>query len=362
MSYSTGDNIKVTIFGQSHSDSVGVILDGVPPGVTIDYDKLNAFMLRRAPGRNEYQTSRKEPDTPIFLSGISEGITCGAPICAIIKNTNTRSADYEKLADIPRPGHADFTAYMKYQGFNDIRGGGQFSGRMTAPLCIAGGILIQILESMGINIGAHIYQIKDIKDTPFDPVNVNNDILNKVKEKDFAVISDNAGDKMKEEILNAKSQGDSVGGIIECAITGLPAGLGGPLFEGLEGKIAQTVFAIPAVKGIEFGMGFESANVFGSVHNDPYYMDSQGKVKTTTNNNGGILGGITSGMPIVFKTVIKPTPSISKEQDSISISECVNKKLVIEGRHDPCIIPRAIPVIEAAAAIVIADLIKEISL
>ncbi len=360
MSYSTGENIKVTVFGQSHSDAIGVILDGVPPGINIDMDKLNAFIQRRAPGRNQYQTSRKEPDIPEFLSGITDGVTCGAPICAVIKNTNTRSKDYKNLSDIPRPGHADFTAYVKYQGFNDIRGGGQFSGRMTAPLCIAGGILIQILESMGINIGAHIYSLNGICDAPFDPVNVCKDDFKALKDKELAVISDEASIKMKEQITEAKSQGDSVGGVIECAITGLPAGLGGPLFEGLEGKIAQAIFAVPAVKGIEFGAGFESANMLGSEHNDPYYMDNQGKVKTKTNNNGGILGGITSGMPVVFRTAIKPTPSIAKEQDSISISKRANKKLIINGRHDPCILPRAVPVIEAVAAIVIADLLKEI--
>jgi len=360
MSYSTGENIKVTVFGQSHSDAIGVIIDGLPSGLLIDMDRLEAFMERRAPGRNQYQTTRKEPDKPVFLSGITDGVCCGAPVCAIIENTNTRSKDYKNLSDIPRPGHADYTAYLKYKGFNDIRGGGQFSGRLTAPLCIAGGILIQMLEKKGIEIGAHIKQISDICDISFDPINTDKKVFDEIKSKEFAVISDDAGNLMKNRIDTARLDGDSVGGIIECAVTGLPAGLGGPLFEGFEGKLAQAVFAVPAVKGIEFGAGFESAKMLGSEHNDPYYYDENGNIKTKTNNNGGILGGITSGMPVIFRTVIKPTPSISKEQDSISIGNKKNTKLVINGRHDPCILPRAVPVMEAVTAIVIADLLKEI--
>ncbi len=360
MSYSFGENLKVSVFGQSHSDAIGVVVDGLLPGFEIDMDKLLKFMERRAPGRNELQTSRKESDIPEFIAGLNENTTCGAPLVAIIRNKDTNSKDYNNIKDIPRPGHADYPSYVKYSGFNDIRGGGQFSGRMTAPLCVAGGILLQILESYGITIGAHIYSIKNIYDTPYDPVEVNNDTFNETSRKELAVISNEAGELMKKAILDAKENQDSVGGIIECAITGLPAGLGGPLFEGLEGKIAQAIFAIPAVKGIEFGMGFDSSKVFGSQHNDPYYLDKSGKVKTKTNNNGGILGGITTGMPVIFRTVIKPTPSIAKEQDSISISQRENKKLVINGRHDPCIVPRAVPVIEAVAAIVISDMLKEI--
>lgn len=359
MSYTTGENLKITLFGQSHSDAIGVIIDGLPAGFEIDIKRLEEFMERRAPGRNKYQTPRHEADKPEFLSGLIDGnITCGAPLCAIIKNTNTRSKDYKNLSDIPRPGHSDYTAYVKYGGFNDIRGGGQFSGRMTAPLCIAGGILIQLLEKMGIKINARIKSIKGINDIPVDYANPDVNALSKIKNKELAVIDDEAFELMKKEIENAKKNGDSVGGIIECFITGVPEGIGGPLFEGLEGKISQAVFAVPAVKGIEFGSGFDSADMFGSEHNDPYYIDSEGHIRTKTNNSGGILGGITSGMPVVFKLAIKPTPSIAKEQDSISIEERKNKKLSIEGRHDPCILPRAVPVIEAVSAIVLADLIK----
>lgn len=359
MSYSIGENLKVTVFGQSHSDAIGVIIDGLPAGFKIDLDRLYAFMQRRAPGRNQYQTQRKETDKPKFLSGLVDGTTCGSPVCAIIENSNQRSSDYKNLADIPRPGHADYTAHIKYNGFNDIRGGGQFSGRMTAPLCIAGGIAIQILESKGISFGAHIYKTGDICDTPFDAVNVTPEDFKHLANKELAVVSEQAEEKMKNLINSAKADGDSVGGIIECAVTGLPAGIGGPLFEGVEGHLAKAIFGIPAVKGIEFGAGFKSAEMKGSEHNDPYYIDENGNVKTQSNNNGGILGGITSGMPLLFRTVIKPTPSIAKEQNSISISEKTNQKLIIEGRHDPCILPRAVPVIEAVSAIVILDLIKE---
>lgn len=360
MSYITGENIKVTVFGQSHSEAIGVVIDGLPAGFTIDCEKLEAFMERRAPGRNKYQTQRNEKDNPIFISGLCDNTTCGAPICAIIENKDTRSRDYEKLYDIPRPGHADYTAYCKYQGHNDIRGGGQFSGRMTAPLCIAGGILLELLETYGIKISAHILKIGDISDTPFDPVNINAEEFENLKTKELAVISSEAEEKMKEKIESARLDGDSVGGIIECAVTGLPAGLGGPLFEGIEGNLSKAMFAVPAVKGIEFGAGFDSAGMYGSEHNDTFYIDESGKVKTKTNNNGGILGGITTGMPVVFRVVIKPTPSIAKSQNSISISEQKNTVLSIEGRHDPCILPRAVPVIEAVAAIVISDIIKEI--
>ena len=323
-----GNNIKISIFGQSHSEAIGVVIDGLPPGFAIDFDKLVAFMQRRAPGRNEYSTKRKEADVPEFLSGLNaDGVTCGAPLCAIIRNTDTRSQDYDKLRDVPRPGHADYTAYVKYGGHHDIRGGGHFSGRLTAPLCVAGGICLQLLEREGIEIGAHIASVGGNSDNPY------------------------------AEIENARYDGDSVGGVIECTATGVPPGLGEPMFDGVENRIASIVFGIPAVRGIEFGNGFGAALMRGSENNDAFCMDDD-TVKTRTNNHGGILGGITSGMPIVFRVAIKPTPSIALEQDSVILSERKNVKLKITGRHDPCIVPRAVPCVEAAAAIAIYDMLK----
>ena len=286
-----------------------------------------------------------------------DGVTCGAPISAIIRNSDTQSRDYDNLRDIPRPGHAEYTAHIKYCGYNDIRGGGHFSGRLTAPLCIAGGICIQILEKKGIDIGAHIASIGSITDIAFDQVNIDGGTLRAIGESEFPVLSEDSGEKMREAIENARLDGDSLGGVVECAAIGVPAGVGDPIFDGVENRIASVIFGIPAVRGIEFGNGFNASLLRGSTNNDAYYMDGS-KVKTRTNNHGGILGGITSGMPIVFRSAIKPTPSIAIEQDSISLSERENVKLKITGRHDPCIVPRAVPCIEAAAAIAILDLMR----
>lgn len=327
MASTYGNNIKLAIFGQSHSEAIGVTIDGLPAGFTIDMEKLQAFMNRRAPGQSKYTTPRKEADKPEFLSGLSGNTTCGAPLTAIIRNTNTKSADYDNLRDIPRPGHADFTAHVKYGGFEDVSGGGHFSGRLTAPLCIAGGIMLQMLEEKGIKICGEIMEIGGNAEDPF------------------------------AAIEEAAARGDSVGGIIKCTVTGMPAGIGEPMFDGLENKIAQAVFAIPAVKGIEFGIGFEAAKLCGSENNDAFYYDGE-TVKTRTNNHGGILGGISSGMPLVFQVAIKPTPSISIEQSSISYSQGENAVLSVKGRHDPCIVPRAVPCLEAAAAIAIYDLMR----
>lgn len=328
MSSIYGKNIKVSIFGQSHSKAIGVVIDGLPAGKTIDIEVLQEFMLRRAPGQNEFSTARKEDDKVEFLSGLVDNVTCGAPISAIIKNTNTKSKDYDNIRDIPRPSHADFSAHIKYKGFEDVSGGGHFSGRLTAPLCIAGGICKQLLLEKGIEIGAHI---KEIGGTTVD---------------------------VYEKISETKKIGDSVGGVVTCQISGMPVGIGQPMFEGIENKIASAIFAIPAVKGIEFGNGFEAARLLGSQNNDSFYYDGD-QIKTKTNNHGGILGGISTGMPIVFRVAIKPTPSIAKEQDSISFSKGENAKLQVRGRHDPCIVPRAVPCVEAAAAIAIYDLLME---
>lgn len=357
MSSTYGNKVKISIFGQSHSEAIGVVIDGIPAGIKIDFDKVYSFMERRSPGRYIYSTQRKEKDMPNILSGIVDNITCGAPICAYISNTDTRSKDYDKLKDIPRPGHADYTAYIKYNGANDIRGGGHFSGRLTAPLCFAGSICIQILEQRGINIGAHILKIKDVYDLYFDPVNIDIDSLLEVKSKEFPTIDDKSGERMKEAIDNARRDLDSVGGIIECAAIGLPVGIGEPIFDGIENNIAKIVFGIPAVKGIEFGIGFKATDLKGSENNDSFYYNSCCNVKTYTNNHGGILGGISSGMPLIFRVAFKPTPSIAKSQKSINLSEKKDTSLEITGRHDPCIVPRAVPVVEACCAIALLDLI-----
>ena len=305
MSSSYGNHVKITIFGQSHSEAIGVTIEGLPAGFSIDMEKLQVFMNRRAPGRSKYSTPRKEADMPAFLSGLVGNTTCGAPLTAIIKNTNTRSKDYDNIRDIPRPGHADYTAHVKYGGFEDVSGGGHFSGRLTAPLCIAGGIMKQLLEQEGIEISAKIKEIGGNSEEP------------------------------AKAIEESMERGDSVGGIIECTVTGVPAGVGEPIFDGLENKIAQAVFGIPAVKGIEFGRGFEAAKICGSENNDEFYFEDD-TVKTKTNNHGGILGGISSGMPIVFRVAVKPTPSISTEQHSISYEEGENTLLTVEGRQEQC--------------------------
>ena len=353
-----GNKIKYTIFGQSHSEKMGIILEGIPEGVEIDYEKLYAFMKRRAPGQSLLSTQRKEDDIPIITSGLNEkGITSGAPLSIVIENNDQKSKDYEKLRNIPRPGHSDYAAHIKYNGLNDIRGGGQFSGRLTAPLCAAGAIAKQILEEKGIFIGAHISSVHNICDDSFCPVSVDTDTLKMISEKDFPVISDKKGELMKKEILSARENLDSVGGTIECVVTGLKAGVGSFGEESIESRLSSVIFSIPAVKGIEFGAGFNSSSLFGSENNDEFYYDENGTVKTKTNNHGGILGGISSGMPIIFKTAIKPTPSIQKEQCSVNLETKENTTLVIEGRHDPCIVQRAVPVVEAAAALVILDII-----
>jgi len=352
MSSTYGEQLKLSIFGQSHGAAIGMVLDGIPAGLKVDFEALQAFLNRRAPGQNDFSTPRKEEDRPEFLSGIVDGYTCGAPIAAVIYNKNTRSGDYENLKDCPRPGHADYTAQVKYGGFQDVAGGGHFSGRLTAPLCIAGGLCKQWLEEMEIRIGAHLSVCAGVADDPIfldwaDPK------LEKIG-RDFPVLNPEAGQKMRDAIAQAKAESDSVGGLIECIITGLPAGLGEPMFGGMESRIAQIVYGIPAVKGLEFGTGFTGSYLRGSENNDSYIIKDE-TVRTVRNYAGGILGGITNGMPLVFQAAIKPTPSISRPQHSISLSRMEQTTLEIKGRHDPCIAPRAVPVIEAAAAIAVYD-------
>lgn len=353
MSSMTGNKIKISVFGQSHSEGIGVVIDSLPAGKKIDLEKVYQFMERRAPGRSILSTQRKEADKPEILSGLVNGVTCGVPLCAVIRNMNTRSADYNNIADTPRPSHADFSGFMRYNGFNDVAGGGHFSGRLTAPLCFAGAVCMQVLEEMGIKIQAHILRIKDVSDESFNPVSVAEMNIGK---KPFPVINEKAGEKMRAEIDKARLDCNSVGGIIECAVTGLRAGLGNPMFDGVENMLAKNIFGIPAVKGIEFGNGFGAAGLFGSENNDDFCIEN-GEIKTVTNNSGGINGGITNGMPIIFRAAFKPTPSIYKEQNSVSIKDKTEKKLKIEGRHDPCIVPRAVPVVEAVAAFTILDLL-----
>ena len=353
MSSTYGEYLKLSIFGQSHGPAIGMTLDSIPAGLPVDFDKLQKFLNRRAPGQNTYSTSRIEADKPEFLSGIVDGYTCGAPIAAIITNTNTRSNDYQNLKECPRPGHADYPAQIKYGGFQDVAGGGHFSGRLTAPLCIAGGLCKQWLENMGIRIGAHIVAIGGVVDEPGVYLNWANPDLDLIQQ-DFPVLNADAGRKMREVIANAKENGDSVGGLIECIATGLPVGLGEPMFGGMESKIAQIIYGIPAVKGLNFGSGFAGAYMRGSENNDQYYIED-GCVKTKRNYAGGILGGITNGMPLVFEVAIKPTPSIALPQKTVSLSNMEECELSIKGRHDPCIVPRAVPVIEGAAAIAIFD-------
>lgn len=354
MSSHIGKNITVSIFGQSHSQAIGAVIDGLPAGFAVDMEKVRAFMARRAPGRAAYATARKEADEPILLSGLADGKTCGASLAMLIQNGDTRSKDYEQLRDIPRPGHADYTANLRYGGFQDVRGGGHFSGRLTAPLCFAGAICLQMLEQRGIFIGAHIASIAGVADTPFCPTQICPEELRAVSSKPFAVISDDAGAAMQEKIAAAKADLDSVGGIIECAAIGFPAGVGDPMFDGLENRLAAALFGIPAVKGLEFGAGFAAAQMLGSQNNDPFFFEGD-RVLTKTNHAGGILGGISTGMPLLFRLAFKPTPSIARAQDSVSLSQGEPRKLEITGRHDPCIVPRAVPVVEAVAAIVLLD-------
>ena len=348
-----GKNIRLSIFGQSHSEGIGVVIDGLPAGEEIDHEELQEFLNRRAPGQNGLTTQRKEADMPSFLGGIVDRRTCGAPVAAVIYNRDQRSKDYEEIKRKPRPAHADLSAELKFHGFQDVRGGGHFSGRLTAPICIAGGIIKQILKRKGIEICAHISSVGSIRDERFGT-----EIPDSLPGKEFPVIDDEKGILMKEEIEKARQDGDSVGGTIECMITGVPGGLGDPMFDGVENRISSLVFGIPAVKGIEFGNGFEASDLRGSENNDPFTV-VDGRVVSLTNNHGGILGGITDGMPVVFRVAFKPTPSISREQKTVDIKTMTDTTLEIAGRHDPCIVVRAVPVVEAAAAIAIYDLLLD---
>ena len=356
MSGQWGKKVKYSIFGESHGRGIGITIDGLPSGIKLDMDLINNEMQRRSPGRDEFSTKRKEGDNVQILSGYFNGYTTGTPLCGVIFNENQNSKDYDKLKDLARPGHADFTGKIKYSGFNDYRGGGHFSGRITAPLVFAGAIAKQILAEKGILIGSHILSIENVFDSYFDGANLKKQILVDVLKKNFPVLDDLKGEEMKSIILKAKEETDSVGGIIEATILNLPCGLGEPFFDSIESNLAQLLFSVPAVKGVEFGMGFEITKLRGSQANDVPYMDN-GSVLTKTNNNGGINGGISNGMPIVFRVAMKPTPSIAKPQNTIDMVTGENSEVSVTGRHDPCIVLRALPVIEACAAMSILDFI-----
>lgn len=354
-----GKNIKLSIFGESHGRAIGITIDGLEPGIVLDIDAIKKEMARRAPGRSPLATARKESDTFEILSGYFNDRTTGTPLCAIIRNADEHSKDYSNLKTLMRPGHADYTGNIRYNGFNDYRGGGHFSGRITAPLVFAGAIAKQILSAKGIVIGSHINSIEKIHEPSFEDINLTDEILKNLSEEAFPVMEKEIGTKMQELILQVKKDLDSVGGIVETAILNLPAGIGSPFFDSVESHLSQLIFSIPATKGLEFGKGFDITSLKGSEANDEFYIEDD-KIKTSTNNNGGILGGITNGMPLVFRTAIKPTASISINQHTIDIEKRKNAELLVKGRHDPCIVPRAIPVIEASAAIAILDLILDI--
>lgn len=357
MSSEFGKALKVQIFGESHGKAIGCVIDGFPAGETIDSDALYTFMARRRPGGNSLGTARNEADRPVFLSGVRNGVTDGFPICAIIENSDTKSGDYTGFLRTPRPSHADYTALLRYGESVDMRGSGHFSGRLTAPLCIAGGIAKELLSRRGIYVGAHLKSVGCAEDVNF-PLHPTKELFESVAAKPLAVIDEGAADEMRAEIESARAEGDSVGGSIECAIIGLPGGVGSPMFDGVENRLAAVLFGIPAVKGVEFGAGFNASRMRGSEHNDPYIF-SGGRVAAEKNDAGGIVGGITNGMPIVFRAAIKPTPSIAKAQRTVDLEAMTDAEIEIKGRHDPCIAVRAVPVIEAAAAIAILDLLLE---
>ena len=353
-----GNKLKVTVFGQSHAPAIGCVIDGLPAGFAPDMDRVAAFMARRAPGQNAWSTPRKESDTPEILSGLVDGRTCGAPVAMVIRNTNQHSRDYDRLKRTPRPSHADYTALIKYGNDYDIRGGGQFSGRLTAPLCFAGAFALQLLEQKGIVVAAHIDRIAGVSDDPPDFARIGREDLAALLEKPFPVFSEEAGVNMRQAIEAARMDSDSVGGVIRCFAVGVPAGIGEPMFGGVENRLASALFGIPAVRGVSFGTGFAAAGMRGSEHNDSFVME-EGRVAARTNHAGGVLGGITSGMPLVVNVGVKPTASIAKEQATVDLQTRENASLVIHGRHDPCIVPRAVPVVEAVTALTILDMLLE---
>ena len=353
-----GLNIKMSIYGESHGKAIGVVLDGLPPGLALDEEAIFREMARRAPGQSALTTARKEKDAVEIQSGFFNGYTTGTPLCARIANSDQHSKDYSILKDKMRPGHGDYAGYVRYQGYNDYRGGGHFSARLTAPLVFAGAVAKQALTQYGITVGAHILRIHDITEPGFNPLGESEATLKAIDAKSFPVINDNIGEQMQNCILTAKCVLNSVGGVIELMAINLPAGLGAPYFDSVESRLSQILFSVPAVKGIEFGEGFGFAQLTGAEANDQMHYE-EGKVRCYTNHNGGITGGLTNGMPLVFRVAMKPTPSISREQKTVSLAEQSDTTLTVVGRHDPCIVQRAVPVIEAVTAWTLWDLLIE---
>lgn len=357
MSSIWGNALRVSLFGESHGTAVGAVLDGFPAGVRLDIDAVQEQMRRRRPG-GQLATPRSEPDIPRILSGVMNGVSTGAPIAVIIENTDTRPADYSAFLETPRPSHADYTASVRYGGFHDYRGGGHFSARLTAPLVFAGALCRQLLAHDGIVVGSHIKSVGTEEDDAFDAAAVDAELLSRLSAMSFPVLNDKAGRRMREIILAAGTEGDSLGGVIECAVVGLPEGLGSPIFGNVESRFSSPLFGIPAVKGVEFGSGFKLASMRGSEANDAF-VQIDGRVRTKTNHSGGIQGGITNGMPLVFRVAVKPTPSIGKPQMTLNVKTGLEETLRVSGRHDPCVAVRGAAVVEAVAAIASADLVLE---
>lgn len=357
MSGAWGKQLELSIFGESHGKAIGIVINGLPCGFRVDFEEINREMQRRVPGKDIFSTARCEEDLPQIISGLFNGKTTGTPLCCMIENKDNHSKDYSLMEHIMRPGHGDYPGFIRYEGANDYRGGGHFSGRLTAPLVFCGALCKQILKEEGIYIGAHIKQIGRVKEAFFQSDLITQEILKSLSNQAFPMLEPTKATLMQKEILSAKEDGDSVGGVIECAAIGLPAGIGDPFFDSVESTLAHLLFSVPAVKGVEFGMGFSMAEKKGSECNDAYFYEND-CVKTKTNHNGGLLGGITTGMPLIFRTVLKPTPSIAKEQDTINTKTRQNTTLSISGRHDPCIVQRALPVIESICAMAIYECIK----
>lgn len=356
MSSIWGRHFTVDVFGESHGPKIGVVINGLAPGTALDFPQLRAFLDRRRAGSEAWSTKRHETDDFELISGYANGFSTGTPLCVLFHNSSQRSSDYDER--INRPGHADFTGFVRYQGFNDPRGGGHFSGRLTAPLVFAGAVAAQVLAKKGIFAATHIRRIADVEDTAFDPTDISPELAESLAATRFPLIDENQREAMEARIKQAASEGDSVGGIVECAVCGLPAGLGSPMFDTVESRLASLLFAVPAVKGVSFGAGFGMAQLRGSEANDAYAV-KDGQIVTETNHNGGVLGGITTGMPVVFEAVIKPTASISQPQQTVNLKTMEQETVVVKGRHDACIVPRAAAVIEAAACICMLDLITE---
>ena len=359
MAANFGKNYKISLFGESHGVALGINIDGIPAGTKLDLEFIKEEMKRRAPGKSKLTTPRIEKDEFEILSGFFNGVTTGTPLAMIVRNNDQRSKDYSELKKKPRPGHADWSGINRYDGYNDIRGSGHFSGRITASIVFAGAIAKQLLQEKGILIGAHIKSLKDIKDRDFEEKDINLKKINKLRKMVLPTLSENVAIEMENVIMKAREEGDSLGGIVEIMVKGMKAGIGDPFFESIESEISRMMFSIPSVKGVEFGAGFDITRMTGYEANDEMYFDENGEIKSYTNNNGGIIGGITTGMPINFCVAIKPTASISKTQKTVNLETKKNDILEVKGRHDPVIVPRAIVVLEAATAIVILDRIME---